>query len=358
MSSAGGAPLQWRVMIMIAPLEWRAAQRKRERSNAGGLCRGRCGIGRRHGGVAAVGDRRLGDPARGGADRLVSVDPHPRRHAQAAAQSAGELELHDRAGEELGRAPPRLAARPHARRHLVDQRHALCARRAGRLRQLGADGLPRLELRRRAAVLPQGRDLRAGRRSRGARPGRPAQGRGLPHHPAAHPPLREGGAGGGLPVQSRPQRQAALRRRLFADDAARPLARLDGADLPARGAEAAEPPGRDRRADRQAVVRGQALRRRRVHPRRQHHHGQGQPRGDRLGRHGELAAHPADLRHRPGRAPAERWAFPVLHDLARRRRQPGRPLRDPRGEPRAGHAHGQRAGEASRATCRRSPSSS
>ena len=72
----------------------------------------------------------------------------------------------------------------------LDQRHALCARRAGRLRRLGADGLPRLELRRRAALLPQVRDLRAGRRSRGARPGRPAQGRGLPHHPAAHPSLR------------------------------------------------------------------------------------------------------------------------------------------------------------------------
>ena len=70
---------------------------------------------------------------------------------------------------------------------------------------------------------------------RGARPGRAAQGRGLPHHPAAHPSLRRSGAAGGLPVQSRPQRQAALRRRLFADDAARPLARLDGADLPARG---------------------------------------------------------------------------------------------------------------------------
>ena len=63
----------------------------------------------------------------------------------------------------------------------------------------------------------------------------------------------EGGAAGGLPVQSRPQRQAALRRRLFADDAARPLARLDGADLPARGAQAAEPAGRDRRAGRQAA---------------------------------------------------------------------------------------------------------
>ena len=49
------------------------------------------------------------------------------------------------------------------------------------------------------------------RRSRGARPGRPAQGRGLPHHPAAHPPLRRSRPAGGLPLQSRPQRQAALR---------------------------------------------------------------------------------------------------------------------------------------------------
>ena len=80
---------------------------------------------------------------------------------------------------------------------------------------------------------------------------------------------------------------------------------------PARGADAAEPPGRDRRPGRPAHLRGQALHRRRVHPRRQHHHGARQPRGDRVRRHGQLAAHPADLRHRPGRAPAvarhSRW---------------------------------------------------
>ena len=292
---------------------------------------------------AAVGDRRVGDPARGRSDRLVSRDPHPGRHALAAAQSAGQLELHDRAGKGLRRAAPRLAARPHPGRHLVDQRHALCARRAGRLRRLGADGLPRLELRRRAALLQEVRALRAEGRPRGARPGRAAQGRGLPHHPAAHPSLRRSRAAGGLPLQSRPQRQAALRRRLFADDAARPLARLDGADLSARGAGPAEPAGRDRRAGRQATFEGKRCIGVEFIRGGNTHDGARQPRGDRVGRHGQLAAHPADLRHRPGRAPAvarhPRGARP-----ARRRRQPDRPLCDPRRASRAGHAHRERAG--------------
>ena len=38
-----------------------------------------------------------------------------------------------------------MAARQDARRHQLDQRHAVCARQSGRLRQLGADGLPRLD---------------------------------------------------------------------------------------------------------------------------------------------------------------------------------------------------------------------
>ena len=42
------------------------------------------------------------------------------------------------------RADP-LAARQGARRIELDQRHAVCARQSGRLRRLGADGLPRLE---------------------------------------------------------------------------------------------------------------------------------------------------------------------------------------------------------------------
>ena len=113
------------------------------------------------------------------------------------------------------------------------------------------------------------RALRAGRRSRGARPGRPAQGRGLPHHPAAHPPLRRSArsrrASRSIPTSTARQR---ARRRLFADDAARPLARLDGADLPARGARPPQPAGRDQRAGRQADVRGQALRRRHLPARR------------------------------------------------------------------------------------------
>ena len=59
---------------------------------------------------------------------------------------------------------------------------------------------------------------------------RPAAGRGLPHHPAADPPLRRGGAAGRLRAD-RPQRRQAGRRRLFADDPPRPVPRLDRAHL-------------------------------------------------------------------------------------------------------------------------------
>ena len=97
-----------------------------------------------------------------GPERLVSDDPHPGRHALADAQSAGQLELHHRARERHGRAPHGMAARPGDGRLELDQRHALCARRAGRLRRLGADGRSRLELRRRAALLQEVRALRAG----------------------------------------------------------------------------------------------------------------------------------------------------------------------------------------------------
>ena len=230
-----------------------------------------------HGCCTPVRERGFGDRARGRAERLVSVHPYPGRHALAAAQPAGQLELHDRAGEELRRAAHRLAARPHAGRLVVDQRHALRARCAGRLRRLGADGLPGLELGRRAALLQEVRALCAEGRRRGARPGRPAQGRGLPHHPAAHPQIRRGRAAGGLPVQSRPQRQATLWRRLLADDAPRPLARFDRADFFARGAAAPQPARRDQCAGRQAPVRGQALHGSRISAQRQPHHRTRQP---------------------------------------------------------------------------------
>ena len=72
----------------------------------------------------------------------------------------------------------------------------------------------------------------------------------------------------------------------------------------------AEPQGRDRGAGRQAPVRGQALRRRRLPARRQPHRGARQPRGDRVGRHDQLAAHPAGLGHRPGARTCSRSAFP------------------------------------------------
>ncbi len=71
------------------------------------------------------------------------------------------------------------------------------------------------------------------------------------------------------------------------------------------------------------------------------HRGARQPRGDRVGRHGELAAHPADFRHRAGRAPAVS-RHPRGARSAGCRLQPDRPLRDPRRASRARHADRER----------------
>ena len=294
-----------------AALPWCAGGRSGGRREAGrrhGGGNGLSGDRRRFGGLRgrqpAQRDRRAGRVAGSGAARLASLDPRSGRRAQAAAQPARELELRDGAGGGQRRPRHPLAAGPGARRVELHQRHALRARQPGRLRRLGADGLPRLELRRRAALLPQVGALRP-RRSGLPRQGRRAAGGGLPDDPAADAPLRGGGAAGRARLPARPERGGAGRGRLLADDAQRALPGLHGADLPGLGEGAAEPARGDRRGGDAAALRGPALRGRRVPPGGAD---AGDPRGAGGGavrRRRELAAPAADLGGRPGGAPAE-----------------------------------------------------
>ena len=93
-----------------------------------------------------IGGRRRGGAARSRPARLAPVDPRARWHPEAALQSAGQLELRHptrarlAAARSIGRAAACSAAP-------VDQRHAVRPRQSRRLRQLVADGLPRLERR-------------------------------------------------------------------------------------------------------------------------------------------------------------------------------------------------------------------
>ena len=77
-----------------------------------------------------------------------------------------------------------LSARPHARRLELDQRHALCARPAARLRHLGPARQSRLVLLADPALLQEVGEFRA-RRRRQPRQGRPAERRRHVRHPRA-----------------------------------------------------------------------------------------------------------------------------------------------------------------------------
>ena len=135
------------------------------RGDAGGLCDRWRGVCRMRSRQSSVGGRRASHPARGGAERLASDDPRAGRRTQAALQSARQLELRDGRRGGHGQSLHSLAARARARRLELDQRHAVRARQLGRLRQLGADGMPRLVVRGMPAVLQVDRALRAGRRT-------------------------------------------------------------------------------------------------------------------------------------------------------------------------------------------------
>ena len=139
------------------------------------------------------------------------------------------------------------AARQAARRLELDQRPGLGARPAARLRHLGADGLPRLELARRGAALHPHRELRRRRRQQRPRHRRPAQGldRARPE-----PALRravQGRRGGRLQAQPRLQQRGPGRRRQDADLDLQGPAHERGPLLHRAGDEAVAQPARRHR---------------------------------------------------------------------------------------------------------------
>ena len=135
----------------------------RERDR-GGLCGDRRRLGGLRAGEPPERGRRARRAAGGGADRLASDDPRAGGRAEAALQSARQLELRHRPRARRRRPPDPLAARARARRLELDQRHAVDPRQPRRLRRLVADGLQGLVVRRGDAALQVDRALRAGRR--------------------------------------------------------------------------------------------------------------------------------------------------------------------------------------------------
>ena len=95
------------------------------------------------------------------------------------------LGLQDRRGAGPQRPQPQLSARPCARRLLVHQRHDLHARSGARLRPVAADGLSRLGLGRRAALLQEARGSAGTRSVRLRWPARTR--RRVAHRDGAHP---------------------------------------------------------------------------------------------------------------------------------------------------------------------------
>ena len=115
-------------------------------------------------------------PAAGGRRRKPSLLPHAALLRPADRQSGGQLVLPVRARAGHRQPPDPGAARQTPGRLELDQRPGLGARPAARLRHLGADGLPRLELARRGAGLHPHRELRRRRRQQRPRHRGPAQG--------------------------------------------------------------------------------------------------------------------------------------------------------------------------------------
>ena len=176
-----------------------------------------------------------------------------------------------------------------------------------------------------------------------------ARGRGGPLNVDAHARTRRTARrlhrcrrGRGLPEQQGLQQRQPGRLRLLPGDAEERRALVDGA----RGFL---DPARKRpnlKIETDALTtnhpRGQACRRRRLHPGRRQKEARAQPRGHRVGRRGEVAAHARTFRHRPARAAAAA-RHPGEARAAGRRRELPRPLRA------AHELAGEAAGHAERA---------
>ena len=137
-----------------------------------------------------------GDPAGGRAEGLAAMDPHPRRHAEAAAPSRGQLELQRR-----GPAGSAGRAIHWPRGKTLGGSSSINGMLYVRGNPADFDGWAQMGCRGWSFddVLPffrKSEDYVPGRRPGIPRQGRPAAGRGLPHHPAADPPLRRSRAAG------------------------------------------------------------------------------------------------------------------------------------------------------------------
>ena len=273
------------------------------------------------------------------------MDQHPGRLHQAAEQPALQLELCDRAGGQRQGPLDPDPARQDTRRIELDQRHAVCPRQSARLQHLGAVRQPRLVIRVGAALFPQVRAFRAGRR-RDARPRRPAERRQHDRTCRTAGCVHRCGRGRGLSAQSGLQQRQPGRLRLFPGDAEEGPALVHRACLPRSRAWPPEPAHRDRGLHDAHPAGRQARRRRRVSSARPDAAGAVRRRGDPCGGRGQVAAYAGAVGHRPaGAAAITRHRGEAR--AARRRRELSRPLRP------AHELAGEAAGHAERANARR-----
>ena len=313
-----------------------------------GLCHRRRRLGGlRAGQPADRGSRRQGAAARGRPARQIDVDRHSRGLHPAAQPQILQLEFRDGGGRGHGRPAHSLPARPHARRFELDQRHALCARPAARLRHLGPARQSRLVLFAGPALLQEVGEFRA-RRRRQPRQGRPAQRRRHVRHPRAVRRLYRRRGGERLPEEQGLQQRCAGRLRLLPGDDEERQTPVDGARLPRSDPRSPQPQGRDRCAGEQSHPRRQARRRRRLQRARPGARGAGQSRGHRVVWVRAVAGRAGAFRHRSARAAAPPWHRGEARAEGRRR-ELRRPLRA------AHELAGQVAGHAERADPRSQP---
>ncbi len=224
-----------------------------------------CRVGRRRACSPSVGNGDEQDPPAGGGRALVILTPRMPLSFGLLIDNPAANWLYQSEPEGQHRQPDHSgAARKTPGRLQLDQRPGLGARPTARLRHLGADGLPRLELARRRASLHPHREFR--RRRRLQRPWHAGSAQGLDR---ARPESALRG-----PVQrfesSRLQDQPGLqqrgsgRRREDADLDLQGPPHERGPLLHRAGDETAEPACRHQRPHAARPARRQALRRRRV----------------------------------------------------------------------------------------------
>ena len=209
--------------------------------------------------------------AAGGGRGQPSLLAHAAQLRPADRQSGGQLALPVRARARHGQPDHPGAARKAAGRLELDQRPGLGARPAARLRHLGADGLPRLELARRGAALHPHRELRRRRRQpTAAAPTGPLKVSTVPDQNPLYDALFKAASRGRLQAQPRLQQRGPGRRREDADLDLQGPAHERRPLLHRAGDEALDQPARrHQRHDAARAARGQALRRRRVREGRQ-----------------------------------------------------------------------------------------